>query len=426
MKSFSTIPRSQGQAVITAVLFFLFGSLIITTGIVTPVVKEMRGVRTLVESKQSYFVAESSIEDVSLRLKQGLTVVSPETLTLLGVTATTAITDIPDGKLLSATGVSFHDATRIVSATLTLGTGVSFSFGLQSDIGGMLLENNSKVFGNVFSNGSIVGTGNVVGGEAISAGPTGLIHGIHATSSAYAHTIENSTIDKNAYYQTISDSTVSGTSYPGSSDQPTSSLPITDALIEQWENDALAGGTISSPCPYKITTNTTIGPKKINCDLEISTNPTVTLTGPIWVAGNISLKNNPTLQIASSLENNSVQIIADNPLNQLTGSKIEIENGTALAGNPQSYLVFISQNRSAESGGTEVAIEVQNSASGRMLLYAGHGEILLANNVSLKEVTGYKIHLKNFAEVIYETGLISLLFTAGPSGTFNINSWEEI
>ena len=73
-----------------------------------------------------------------------------------------------------------------------------------------------------------------------------------------------------------------------------------------------------------------------------------------------------------------------------------------------------------------MAIEVQNSASGRMLLYAGHGEILLANNVSLKEVTGYKIHLKNFAEVIYETGLISLLFTAGPSGTFNINSWEEI
>ena len=103
MKKFSNIPRSQGQAVITAVLLFLFGSLVIIAGIVTPIVKEIRGVRTLVESKQSYFAAEGSLEDVSLRLKQGNAVVSPQTLTLGGVAATTTITDVFNGKSLAAT-----------------------------------------------------------------------------------------------------------------------------------------------------------------------------------------------------------------------------------------------------------------------------------------------------------------------------------
>ena len=256
-------------------------------------------------SERAYYAAEAGLEDALIRFfDANKQVPSLYSFSINGTAVDVSIsTDEFNITTISADG---NTSSRRRSAAVRIGldpSATSLSFAAHIGTRGLTMDSNSTVNGNVFSNGSIVGTGNVVGGEAISAGPTGLIHGIHATSSAYAHTIENSTIDKNAYYQTISDSTVSGTSYPGSSDQPTSSLPITDALIEQWENDALAGGTISSPCPYKITTNTTIGPKKINCDLEISTNPTVTLTGPIWVAGNISLKNNPTLQIASSLEN---------------------------------------------------------------------------------------------------------------------------
>ena len=427
MKKFSNIPRSQGQAVITAVLLFLFGSLVIIAGIVTPIVKEIRGVRTLVESKQSYFAAEGSLEDVSLRLKQGNAVVSPQTLTLGGVAATTTIVDVFNGKSLATVAETESEVTRAISAVLIVGTGASFSFGVQSDVGGMLLENSSRVYGNVLSNGPIQGSGNSIGVHVISAGPSGFVSGIHATSSMYAHTIQNSTIDKDAYYQSISGSTVLRTSYPGSADQSTSSLPISDALVETWESVAASGGTISSPCPYVISSDTTIGPKKIACDLVVSGNPTVTFAGPIWVVGNVTFQNNPTIVAASSLGKNSAQIIADNPSDNLNSAIMDLNNGSFFgSGDPQSYIVFLSQNRSAEAGGSNVAITLQNSANGKLLLYAGRGEILIRNNVSLREVTGYKLHLQNSALVTYETGVINLNFSSGPSGSFSIDSWEEI
>ena len=88
--------------------------------------------------------------------------------------------------------------------------------------------------------------------------------------------------------------------------------------------------------------------------------------------------------------------------------------------------MLISQNLSAESGGTEVALDVKNTVSGDLLVYAGHGEISLQNSINLKEVSAYRNRLKNTAEVIYETGIANLLFDSGPSGSYEILSWEEI
>ena len=86
---------------------------------------------------------------------------------------------------------------------------------------------------------------------------------------------------------------------------------------------------------------------------------------------------------------------------------------------------MLSQNNSSETGGANQAIEIENNANGDLLLYAGHGEILLKNNVNLREVTAYKIHLINNANVVYETGLASALFESGPSSSFGIDSWYE-
>ncbi len=189
------------------------------------------------------------------------------------------------------------------------------------------------------------------------------------------------------------------------------------------------GGIISSPCPYKITNTVTIGPKKIACDLEISgTNYTITLAGNVWVAGDIEISNSPTIKVASSFGNKGVAIIADKPSNQTTSSKISLENSAIFegSGSPGSYVMFISQNRSAESGGSEVAINVKNTVSGALLVYAGHGEISLENSINLREVTAYRIRLKNTAQVVYETGIANLLFNSGPSGGYEILDWKEI
>ena len=59
------------------------------------------------------------------------------------------------------------------------------------------MSNSAEVIGNVFSNGPIVGSNsNIVRGDVVSAGPSGLVDGVRATSSVYAHTIRNSEIEK--------------------------------------------------------------------------------------------------------------------------------------------------------------------------------------------------------------------------------------
>ena len=188
-----------------------------------------------------------------------------------------------------------------------------------------------------------------------------------------------------------------------------------------------AGGIQNLPCPYEIKNDITLGPVKINCDVNITGNPTITLTGVLWVLGNINIENTATVRISPSLGTVSVPVIADNPTNRTTSSKVELQNSATFVGNGSgSYVMVVSQNNSSEQGGSEKAIELENSAQGDLLLYAAHGEIHIKNSALLKEVTGYKVHLSNFAEVTYETGLASLLFSAGPGGSWTIADWKEV
>lgn len=422
-----TYNYSSGQAMITAVIFFLFSSLIIMNGVSTPVVREVMIVNDLVRSKEGLFAAEGGIEDVIYRLKNGITVSSSESVSLNNSKATTTITDVTGGKTL-ATKADRNGFVRNMQATLTQGSGASFNYGVQSGIGGVLLENSSSIAGNVYSNGPVEGSGsNLILGDVVSAGPSGLVKNIHATSSVYAHTIENADIDKDAYYVSISNTTVDGVTYPGSTDQATTTMPISDSMVASWESDAQAGGVISSPCPYKITDDMTIGPKKINCDLEISGDPVVTLAGNLWVVGNVTIQNTAIVNVSSSLGSNSVAIIADKASDRDGGSKILLQNTVEFqgSGQPNSYILFISQNNDAENGGNNVAIDAKNSVNGKVLLYASHGEISLQNSIIIKEVTAYRLRLKNSASVIYETGIANLLFSSGPSGGYSISSWGE-
>ncbi|MFH0804481.1 MAG: hypothetical protein V1896_02680 [Candidatus Zambryskibacteria bacterium] len=428
MFSFLNKQKEKGQAMIIAIIFFICVSVATILGLTNPVVRHIAMATSVVISKESFYAAEAGVEDVIYRLKSGLPTAPSQTLAVGNHSVVTTVADELGNKVVTSSGEA-NNYFRKVEATLALGSGASFFYGIQSDVGGIIIENSASVEGNAYSNGTITSSVNGrIRGDVISAGPAGLLNSVRTTGVAHAHTIQNSYVEKDAYYNTITGSTVLGLSYPGSSDQPTSTLPISDEMIEEWKSDAALGGTITSPCPYMITSSIAIGPTKIDCDLEIDgTNFTITLTGAIWVNGNISVKNSPTIQVSPSLQNRSVPIIAHDPANMTSSGKITLENSaTFLGAGDNSYVLMVSQNSSAESGGSEVAIDLKNSVTGKLLVYAGHGEIVLQNSANLKEVSGFRLRLKNYATVVYETGLASLLFSSGPSGGFDIFSWREV
>lgn len=427
MSKHQTSPQgNRGQVMLVTVVIFLFIFLTAGLAIASIIYREYVEVVNQSRSAQSFYAAEALEEDVAHRYRQNMNVSSPETLEIGGAQAEAIVTDIPDGKRIEGTG---DDERRIRKGAVELieGSGASFFYGLQTGEGGFYMKNSSSVLGNVYANGQIEGTQmNVIDGEVVSADSSGLISGIHVNNSAFAHRIEDSEIDQDAYYTQIHNTIVGGTEYPDSEDQDPLPMPISDEQIEDWKSDAEAGSIISSPCPYEINSDTTLGPTKITCDLLIR-GGTVTLEGAIWVVGDITFRNTPTLQVDSSLSDKSIPIVADNPSDRLTSSQIALENSAEFIGaDGSSYILLVSQNESAEVGGSEPAIEVINKVVGDLLVYAGHGEILLKNNVDLKEVTAYLVHLQNSALVEYETGLASLVFTTGPSGGYEIKSWETV
>lgn len=442
-------------------LFFLMASAALAYALSYGVYAESARFLLLQDSQQSFISADAAAEDAAYRFVAGIAPGSSEVTKIGNVPATTTVTydNVNQAYDIAATA-NDRSAYRHSAITLYTGSGASFNFGVQSGNGGFELTNGSSVIGNVFSNGTIVKTGGgsaTIYGDAISAGASGLIDTVHATGSAWAHTVKNSTVDKNVYaytlnggvtnggaeyYTKINGAVVNGSPDQGGmvlADQATSSMPITDTNINDIEQDIITNGTvIASTSPqcaggtYTVTSNLTLGFVRIQCNFifkKSGGSTTLTLTGPIWVEGNFSLKSGPSVVAAASTGNKTIPIVADNKSNNLTSGEIVVENGTTFTGNGgnQSYILLISQNKDAENGGTNntTAISLAQSAGGTLLTYAAHGKITLANSIALNEVTGYKISLGNSAQITYKSGLVNLLFTSGPGGGYTIGSWKE-
>ena len=151
-----------------SVIFFLFISLAIISGLVSPSVREFKNANDSISSRQSFFLSESGVEDAYYRLKTAQSVGAATSLSLNGATAVTNITDSGfNEKTISSLG-DISSLERRNEMVLTTGTGVSFSYGVQSGTGGFTMANGSIVNGSVYSNGSIVGSGTITG-TALSA-----------------------------------------------------------------------------------------------------------------------------------------------------------------------------------------------------------------------------------------------------------------
>ncbi len=444
------INHKRGAAIITAVIFFVVISVTMAVGLSSPVVREYVTARDFEKSKGAYYLSEAGMEDAVYRVKKVLSISAQEVISLGGNTATTTITtESASRKTVSSLGDILRN-TRRVKSTITTTTGESFMYGVWAGPGGVYMSANATITGNLFSAGPVCGgatsgatcTGgsgtNVITGTVISGGTTGtngtIANIINQTdASMYAGNIKGSTISGNAYCNTISNS--STTTCQTLTAQTASDLPISRADIVNWETIATNGGSVTCTGGKYIiggTSNVNFGPKKVPCDLEITgtsgSGPTVTLQGPIWVTGNIKIKNKVTIKIDPALEGQTIVMIADKQSDLINSSTVSVEgNELSFTGAPggNSWIMLISENNGASLGNPSEAIELEQGAAGDVLLYARLGDIKLSGDASVNEVTGYQITLTSNANVTYSTGLQNALFTSGPGGAWVVQDWKE-
>jgi hypothetical protein len=419
----------NGQAALAAVLAGLFISFSIGIGISAVAFLNIQRIQSNTQRAQSYYAAEGALEDALLRTVGGQlsyqTGVS-QTIAVGSSTASTTIT-YSDNTLVIQSDGSRQNAKRKLRVLLTPAPGgTSFSYGAQIGDGGVRMDNNSIINGNLYSNGSVIvsGTNAEVRGDVFVAGASNKkIDGARITVDAHANRIEDSFIDGDAYYQTIFNTSVSGNLYPGSEDPEPGEMPIAQSQIDEWKSTAAAGGTIAGDYNLAGNNAASLGPRKINGNLNIQNTAVLTMTGTIWVTGNVSLKNSGAIQLASSYGNKSGVMVVD--------GVVTIENSFVLCGsegfngstcNPtgNSYFLMLSTNTG------DPAINMKGTANLNGVLYAANGTLAMENNGRIKGGAAYRLHLKNNAVITFETGLINLYFTQGPGGLWVIQSWEEV
>ncbi len=268
----------------------------------------------------------------------------------------------------------------------------------------------------------------------------GTLSGVIVKGNAKANTILNSQICGDAYYQSIDQTSYdflqaptsppcptplsNGTGYPNSPDPVPSQMPISDGNFLQWKTDAQNGTVINGN--YAVDTDKSLGPALINGDLLLNNNnKTLTVTGTIYVTGNIDISNGSTIKCDASYGTNSCIVIAD--------GWIHVDNNGTFSGSGTqgSYLLLASRAQCTgdpnQSGCTHhnAAIDVHNNAQG-VIFYADKGMINLHNGVTVTQATAYKLRIDNTAVVSYEQGLQNAMFSSGPSAGWEILNWQEV
>ena len=244
-------------------------------------------------------------------------------------------------------------------------------------------------------------------------GLTGLIDGITVGTgligNAYSHTVTNTKVNGVNYCQIGSGNNKSCDK--SKSDPGQVAMPISEQNIQDWKDAAALGGTITGN--YAIPSNVTLGPKKITGNLTVDNGRTLTMSGNIWVQGNLIIDNNSMMKLSPGYGTSEGVIIVD--------GTITISNNATFegSGSQGSYMMALSTSSSTS------AINLSNNG-GAVALYASNGTINIDNNGTAISLTGYNIHLNNNAIITYDNGLANANFVSGPSGTWNIESWKEI
>lgn len=412
--------QEQGAALLLSVILIMSISLIICLGLVFLTFNSLISTRNKIKSVESYYAAEAGLEDSFLRLENGLQFSSSNSLMVGDNLANIEISDLISGtRTIISQGNAQERIRKLSTDYVVVFDEVSFFYGAQVGEGGIIMGNNSRIEGNVFSNGSISGGGEITG-TVIVANDGNEIKDVTIGEDVYVYSCVNSDITGTLNY-------VSGGEYEtcdygtlvdmGPDEIESQDLPIPQEQIDNWKNKALAGGVLAGDYTLDGSETASLGPIKITGDMLIDNNSTLNLTGLVYVVGNITIRNGSTVSLDSNFGSISGIVISD--------GKIVMRSNANLQGSGQegSFLMFLSTNNSLD--GTNPAIDVGNNAQGA-IFYASQGLIHLSNNILIREATGYQLALDNNAVISYESGLENVNFTSGPGGSRQFKNWREI
>jgi hypothetical protein len=282
--------KQKGSVMIMVMILFVVLSLSISFGLITPAIRSHKVAQNLIYGKQSYFVAESGIEDIVYRLKKAMAVSSSEVLFLGTHQATTTLTDLGSNQREIQSVGNTKNRIRNIGARIIAGDGVSFSYGVMVGSGGFILNQNAGVNGSVYSNGNIIGAnGAVITGTAYAANSAPL-------------SADQSNVTPIPPTSSITFGDASGTEDFAQSFQVSTSGQINKIRIYLKKDGAPASGTIrivsdssGSPSTTVVAsgalTNSLVSTSYGWVDIPMTTNPELYAGTTYWLVADVSTGN---------------------------------------------------------------------------------------------------------------------------------------
>jgi Tfp pilus assembly protein PilX len=196
-QSFHTPRLERGYILVLAIIFF--GTFFtVSSAYLNSITASTRSARNDIASAQALSLAEAGIDKAIYQLNQNSSYSGETNTALAPGTFTVTVSTIDNfTKQITATGYIPNNTNPVATKTIKVKAGinnttVSFHYGVQSGQGGFFMDNSSTITGNVFSGGPVIRTGqNNISGDVVSSGSSGLVYGINASKSVYAHTIGN-------------------------------------------------------------------------------------------------------------------------------------------------------------------------------------------------------------------------------------------
>lgn len=194
-------------------------------------------------------------------------------------------------------------------------------------------------------------------------------------------------------------------------------LPISDGVITDWKNTAEAGGVQNGNYNLSGSQTASLGPQKIVGDMILSNQSVLTLTGTVWVTGNVYVSNTSRIRLDPGYGASSGVMVTDGVYT------ISNETGFEGSGEAGSYIMLLT----ARDAKTQISIYASNPSVG-VVYYAGKSQIQFSNFAQAKEATAWGITMSNNTVVNYESGLANVFFTSGPGGGWSVQSgsWREV
>ena len=369
--------KESGQAVLIAVILSLVISTSILFAISLPVLNQIKNSNEYISSKQAILNAETSTEEVLYRLNKNK--IPPSVLGISVLKDVTSVSTLDLGGSLKQTTAScqYNLFTRKLSSLMSSNRTILFNYGAWLSGGGLRLENNTSINGNVFS----------LGGGYVPDITS--IHGVYSTTTYAVN------------------------------------FPVSNTDILNWKNQASSGQVINGSVSLVNKSTTTTGALKIVGDLSIKNSGSImTLNGPLYVTGNLIVENSSGIQLGAGYGSKSETIVVDGTIKVKTSAFIK---GSGQNG---SNILLVTQNTAGcpDYNCTNIApaIEISQSALADTILIAPYGAVYLENGSDTKGVLANYLYMSNSSKIFYDTSLIGINFNSSTSTFWSINSISEI